>query len=389
MWTKRNRRYSATAMLFVIALILSACGGATPTTAPPQPTAPPPQPTEPPQPTQPPPPTEPPEPTAAPAELSVLEWAFYEVPEMWVEFGEAHPEVEVTFNFGASNPDIYAKTLAGSGEDIVHFYTPDLQFYVDEGLIQPIDTSKITHWDEIPAGFQESCTIEGVVYCVPWDWGFSSILYRTDKVPEGIDSWAAMFDEKYAGHISMYDDPTSVVPMTAHLLGYEEDKLTEEQLEEIKGMWIDQRDLNLFYWVDEPTLEAGFTSGDIWIAFAWNGAYYRLLQAGVPVAYVDPKEGRESWVGQYAISATTENYDLALEFLDGKLAEQTASHLLLDYAYGHVNPNYFKVVEDPILIKALSLDDPGILERTNFTVPISREERDRWVQVWAEVQAAP
>ena len=29
-------------------------------------------------------------------------------------------------------------------------------------------------------------------------------------------------------------------------------------------------------------------------------------------------EGRNSWVGQYAISASTDNYDLALEFLDGE-----------------------------------------------------------------------
>ena len=390
----RIRRLSSPVFgaLLIAALLITACGGAATTPAPTAapPTQPPPTQAPPTQapPTQPP-PTQAPPTAAAPSKLSVLEWAYYEVPEMWVEFGEAHPDAEVTFNFGASNPDIFAKTLAGSGEDIVHFYTPDLQFYVDEGLIQPIDTSKLTHWDEVPAGFQESCTIDGVVYCVPWDWGFSSLLYRTDKIPEGVDSWNVLFDEKYAGRISMYDDATSVVPVTAHMLGYDERNLTDEQLEEIKQLWIKQRDLNLFYWVYEPTLEAGLTSGDVWLAYAWNGAYYRLLTAGVPVAYADPKEGRDSWVGQYAISAKTENYDLALEFLDGKLGEKTAIHLLVDYAYGHVNPSYYKVVEDPNLIKALALDDPGILERTNFTVPISREVRDKWVQLWAEVQAAP
>jgi spermidine/putrescine-binding protein len=54
-----------------------------------------------------------------------------------------------------------------------------------------------------------------------------------------------------------------------------------------------------------------------------------LLQAGVPVAYADPKEGRNSWIGQYAISSKTENYDTALAFLDEKLGKETASHLLV------------------------------------------------------------
>jgi spermidine/putrescine transport system substrate-binding protein len=364
-----------------VTLVLTACQAAAteqpapaeqPTAAPAEPTSAPAEPTEP-----------------AATELSVLEWAYYEVPEMWVEFGQQHPEVTPIFNFGASDPDIYAKYLAGSGEDLVHFYTPWLQFYVDEGLIQPIDTAKLTNWEKVPEGFRESCTIDGVVYCVPWDWGFTSILYRTDMVPEGVDSWDALFDERFAGHVSMWDSGDGAVTVTSYILGYDEQNISDEQLAEMKQMWIDQRDLNLFYWTDEPELEAAITSGDVWVAYAWNGAYYRLRSAGVPVAYADPSEGRNSWIGQYAVSATTENYDLALAFLDGKLGEQTATHLLVDYAYGHVVPEYYDVVTDEALIEALSLNDPGILERTNFTLPISARDRDRFNQLWAEVKAAP
>ena len=326
---------------------------------------------------------------AEPGRLTVLEWAFYEVPEMWVEFGQEHPDTEVIFNFGESDEDIFAKTLAGSGEDLLHFYTPFLQFYVDEGLVQPIDTSKLTNWSKVPEGFAESCTIGGVVYCVPWDWGFTSVLYRTDMLPEGVDSWSALFDEKYAGHVSMWESGLGAVTIASYVLGLDERDLTEEQLETIKQMWIDQRDVNLFYWSTEPELVAAMTSGDVWVAYAWNGAYKALLDAGVPVAYADPTEGRNSWIGQYAISATTENYDLALAFLDGKLGEQTGTNLLVQYFYGHVVPEYFAAVEDVTLIEALSLDDPTILDRTNFTVPISAEQRDRFVQLWAEVKAAP
>jgi len=381
----KNRRksfwLSLTALLAVGLLV--ACA---------QPTAEPAAPVEPAGAAEPAPTSEPVQPAepAEPSTLTVLEWAYYEVPEMWVEFGQEHPEVEVVFNFGASDADIFAKTLAGSGEDILHFYTPYLQFYVDEELIQPIDTSKMQNWSKVPEGFAASCTIEGVVYCVPWDWGFTSILYRTDMIPEGVNSWSALFDPKYAGHVSMWDDgPVGAVPIASVVRGYDPSNLTPVQLEEIKQMWIAQRDVNTFYWVDEPTLEEGFKSGEVWLAYAWNGAYYRLLAEGLPVEYAEPVEGRESWIGQYSISSGTENYDLALAFLDGKLGEQTATRLLVDYAYGHVVPDYYSVVEDANLIEALSLDDPTILDRTNFTVAISRDEHDIYSQMWAEVKAAP
>ena len=328
------------------------------------------------------------QPAAGGEGLTVLEWAYYEVPEMWVEFGEEHPDTSVEFTFGASDEDIYSKILAGSGEDIMHFYTPYLQFYVDEGLIQPIDTSKMTNWDKVADGFKESCTIDGTVYCVPWDWGFSSILYRTDLVPAEVDSWDALFDEALAGHVSMWDSGPAAVTVSTYLTGIDERTITDEQLDEVEQMWVDQKDVNLFYWTDEPELEAAITNDDVWAAYAWNGAYYRLLTAGTPVAYADPTEGRNSWVGQYAISADAESYDLALEFLDGKLGEQTATHLLVDYAYGHVVPDYYGVVEDANLIEALALDDPGVLERTNFTVPITQDQLEAFVGMWAEVKAA-
>lgn len=362
-------------ILVTLVLLVVACGGgaSTTTAAPSATTA-----------------AEPDATTAATAtgELSVLEWAFYEVPEMWVEFGEAHPEVTPVFNFGASDPDIFAKYLAGSGEDIVHFYTPYLRFYVDEGLIQPIDTSKLSNWSKVPPLFTNSCTIDGTVYCVPWDWGFTSLLYRTDMIPEEVTSWEALFDDAYAGHVSTYDCGDCAVNIAGALLDYDPTNLSPEQLEEIKQLYIDQKPNVLFYWADEPTLEAGFTDESIWLAYAWNGAYYRLLTAGVPVAYADPVEGRESWIGQYGISADTENYDLALEFLDGKLGEQTGTNLLVDYAYGHVVPEYFGAVTDENLVKALSLDDPTVLDRTNFTPQITREQLEQYVAMWAEVQAA-
>ena len=42
------------------------------------------------------------------------------------------------------------------------------------------------------------------------------------------------------------------------------------------------------------------------------------------MAYANPEEGRNSWVGYYGIRKGTENLDNAYAFLDGKLADETA-----------------------------------------------------------------
>ena len=44
-------------------------------------------------------------------------------------------------------------------------------------------------------------------------------------------------------------------------------------------------------------------------------------------------------------------------------------------------------IDDPVLIEAFSLDDPTILETTNFTPLVTQEQRDAWTAMWERVQA--
>jgi spermidine/putrescine transport system substrate-binding protein len=321
--------------------------------------------------------------------LTILDWAGYDAEDFWVDFKEAYPDVTVNFEIGASDADIYAKMAAGDQADLFHPYTGWLHFYVDEGLVEEIDTSRLSNWDKVPDHFKEIGQIDGKQYFVPWDWGFTSVLYRTDKVPGGIDSWDALFDPAYSGHISMWDDGPGAVTVSSYIHGWDETAITPEQLEEAKQEWIAQRDHNLFYWAGEPELVEGMAGGDVWVAYAWQGAYATLLGQDVPVAYADPKEGRNSWVGAYGIRKGTPNYELALAMLDSKLAQATGENVVNLFYYGHANEDVMGGITDATLKEAFSIDDPGILDRTNFTPNLTAEQRDAWTAMWAEVKAAP
>jgi len=166
--------------------------------------------------------------------LTVLDWAGYDAPDFWVDFQTNYPKVTVNFEIGESDADIYSKMKAGDQADIFHPYTGWLQFYVDEGLVEEIDTSKLTNWDKVPDDFKKIGQINGKQYFIPWDWGFTSILYRTDKIPEGVDSWSALMDPKYAGHVSMWDDGPGAVTVSAYIHGYDETNISADQLASIK-----------------------------------------------------------------------------------------------------------------------------------------------------------
>ena len=90
--------------------------------------------------------------------LDVLEWDGYQKPIYWADFAAKYPDVAVNFTFGISDADIHSKMLLGDPSDIFHAYTGWLHFYVDEGLVAEIDTSKLANWDKVPEAYKTTGT---------------------------------------------------------------------------------------------------------------------------------------------------------------------------------------------------------------------------------------
>jgi spermidine/putrescine transport system substrate-binding protein len=324
-----------------------------------------------------------------PDALTVLEWSGYEAEDFWTDFKTASPSTAVDFEFGISDSDILSLMEGGSTADIFHFYTGYQQFYVDEGLVQEIDTSKLTNWDKVPDSFKALGQVNGKQYYLPWDWGFTSVLYNSAHTNGDITSWDALMDPAYAGHISMWDDGPAAVTVSSYIHGYDETAIADTQLASIEAEWKTQKPLNLHYWTGEYTdFCPEVISGDIWVAYAWQGCYATALVDGSqPVKYANPKEHRNSWVGLYGISSKTDSYELALKFLDDKLATLSCENAVTLFYYGCANQEVMAGITDPILIKAFSIDDPSIIESTNFTPPVTQAQRDAWTAMWARVKA--
>ena len=187
----------------------------------------------------------------------------------------------------------------------------------------------------------------------------------------------------------MWDDGPGAVTVSSYIHGYDETAITDEQLAAIKAEWTAQRPLNLSYWAAETptwsppgrTATSGSpTPGRAPTPRCWRGRRRWPMRI--------PKEGRNSWVGVYGIRAGTQNYDLALKFLDEKLADATATTSSTLSTTARPTATSWPRITDETLKEAFSIDDPDILETTNFTPNLTAEQRDAWTEMWAEVKAA-
>lgn len=385
----RNRRVGLVAGLALLAMVLSACGA---------PAAPPTQAvatTEGASTTA---------PTEAPAateefsgSLTLLEWSGYEISEnpdfakpFTDKYGDKVKDM-LSYSFFADDAEAYSKLQSGVEADLTHPCLSWSKLYVDNDLVQPIDTARLSNWKGILPKFADMSTFNGKVYFVPWDWGYESILVRSDLVPKMPEAWADLWDPQYKGHVVLWDNGESNYVMTARAFGIDPYKATPDEQTTIKNKLKELVPNLLTYWSDftEPPQLLG--SGDAWmVANTWQDAYQTAQTNGLKVEYIQPKEKRLGWVCGYAIpkNVTGARLDRVYELLDALIAPDSMAALAATYSYGFSNQDALPLV-DKSLVDLMQLDQAQTLEdRTFFYQPMDDALRKQVTDIWGEVKTS-
>lgn len=295
--------------------------------------------------------------SAATGDLTYYTWSGYEVPELHKPFAAryGHPPQGTIF---ASEAEALQKVLAGFTPDVSHPCIYDLGRWRDAGVIKPIDTARLEHWGDV---FDELKRVsdpgDGKTWLMPFDWGNGSILYRSDLVDIKEESWTLLWDERYAGKLAMWDAIDGAVNVAALVAGAKDPfNMTDDELAKVKELLIKQKALLRFYWNDPTEAEQALASGEVVAAYTWNASLVNLRKQGLPIKYMQPKEGILTWVcGLVLMTQGAADEETAYAFLNSMLDAGDTGHFLIDgYGYGHSNRKSFETVD------AKRLEDLGL-----------------------------
>jgi putative spermidine/putrescine transport system substrate-binding protein/spermidine/putrescine transport system substrate-binding protein len=307
--------------------------------------------------------------SAAPAfaegELNILTWEGYADPSFIAPFEEA-TGCKVSATYVGSNDDFAPKLAAGGGVfDLVSPAIDSTAPLIAAGFVQPIDTARLSHWDEVYEKFRvaDGINLDGEVFGVPFSWGAISFMYLTEKFPTPPTSLEALWDPALEGHISLWDDKSAIY-VAARLNGdmdiYD---LTDEQIAAAQAKLIEQKPLIRKYWSTAGELVDLYKSGEVWISNTWAGYQSSLLKAeGIEVAEFIPTENAEGWVDNWMIVAGTPNEECAYQFLDMALSEEGQCGMSAITGYSAANPIAAKACMAPEQYDALHQDDPDYLD---------------------------
>jgi spermidine/putrescine-binding protein len=330
----------------------------------------------------------------SPPTLSLLVWEGYADPSFVHGFEISH-HCKVVASYMGSSDELVAKLRGGSAAnyDVISPSSDVAASIVKAGLAVPLDLSRIPSYVQLSASLRDSSLVKAndQVFGVPFMWGPNSLLYDTSVFPQPPDSWNVLWDPKYRGKISLWDELSSIY-MAAQVLGYDQPdpgqlyNLSDAQLDAVKKKLIELKPNVRKFWSTGGELTNLFQNHEIVLAMGWPLNTAQLRKLNFPIGETIPKENTTGWIDHLMITSASKNRDLATEFL-AYMVEAKTQKLVSDVThYTPANPGaagYLSADEQ----KSLHLDDAAAdMTHIYFWQDVPR--RAKYNEIWNEVKAA-
>jgi spermidine/putrescine transport system substrate-binding protein len=333
--------------------------------------------------------------------LSLLEWGGYEAhgtkaQNLGLEAGKDYTSKfgtsGLTYTYITNDDQALQKATSAGPFDLMHPCNENIPDYVSRGLVQPFDTSLLPSFKQLNPFLVKQGQHQGKQYLIPWDWGYGSLTYRTDHVSESdATGWELAWNKKYSGKISLWSGASTNFEIAALKLGFPHmDNLTTDQLAQAKDTLLQQKPLNKFYWESEyDQMQPAIKSGTVWIAYSWQDTLVSMKAAKVPVGFMNPRQGRLSWLCGFMLGANTKNYYHAHAYVESFINRKSCAQMTNLFYYGTANAAVKPSdIKDKALVSALKLGDPNAIAAPDVHLQAWAPNRSALELAWQEVVAA-
>jgi len=227
--------------------------------------------------------------------------------------------------------DRLAKARVAKGNPLVDvtFTTSHVgRLYISDGLIQPLDVSKLPNAKDLAKEAIRSEYHLGV-----WAYVYT-VVYRPDLVKEDITKWSDLWKPSLKGKIAMPDfDPSHIITIAALMEGGNEVtwQKGEAKLKQLKDS------VAAFYSTDAQSQDLMKTGqGPVQVMLSVNA--YHLQEQGIAVKVVQPADyPGVVGIDTMAVMAGSKKTDAAHQFINLALSKDIQTELVKALRAGPVN----------------------------------------------------
>ncbi|WP_320171742.1 extracellular solute-binding protein [Maridesulfovibrio sp.] len=320
-------------------------------------------------------------------DLILYNWSEYMPREVLEQFTkETGIKVkEVTYD---SNEAMFTKIkmVKDHGYDLV---VPSTDFVIRmsaEGLLLPLDKSKLPNFSNLDKRFIDRDFDKGNKYSVPYFWGSSGIAVNTDFVPlNKVKSIKDLLDPALKGRILLLNDLRGVFAIALKANGY---SVNDRDPEHVKAAYeFLQKLLPSVKVFDSDSPKQAMLSNEAMVGQLWNGEAYVANQENPSIKYVYPQEGYSLWMDHLAIPRGARNIEEAHKFINFILRPDVAAKIASELGYSSPNAEAVKLLPEKMRKNPISYPDDEILARGEFEVGLG-DATPMYEKYWLKLKTA-
>jgi spermidine/putrescine-binding protein len=321
----------------------------------------------------------------------------------WQDYGSDDPATLKMFEdmTGATIKNVYftseddlLEMLREGGIGKIDVALPNLEYVqpaAQQGLLMPIDTSKIASWSALEPRFSgdPSIRLDGSVYAVPWVQGATSLACNPSVHPTPT-SWAVLWDPANKGKVAFFDDPSTAVMTAALYLGEDPQK---PDLGKVRKALLDLKTNVKLFWSSGDDWNKAYTTGEITMGNLWSGLAGTLKTNGHALDFILPDDGTVVWGDTWAIVKNTPHPDLAYAWVNFLTSPQYFVQWITK-----PGPNQeLAVPVNTAAVKALPQSASDALlagpllsykGKVALQTGIPPKELKKWTELWEDVKAS-
>lgn len=256
--------------------------------------------------------------------ITLLTWESYDEPDWIAEWSAANGGVEVKPIFVSSLDEVFAQVQSGSVKpDVIYSEASTAARLKKINQIVPFDEARVPNIANILSGlnWRQPLTVGDTLMGIPLHWGTQPLQYNADVIVEPPMSWAALWDKKYEGKVTTFDDATVNIPMVALYVGAKDPfNLTEDDFKNVTDALRELRKQVRVVTRGFDDAANLYASGEAIIGYCHNVTVVNTLKKkGKNAKYTLPKEGTPSWIeGTYVTEKG--NRDIVYKFINDTMS---------------------------------------------------------------------
>lgn len=316
--------------------------------------------------------------------LNLFTWDGMFPQEVLTGFEEEY-DIKINYSNFDYDEDMLAKleTAKGGDYDLVIADDYIIEIAIAEGLVQKLDKTKLTNWDNIDPVFQGKFYDETDEYTVPYGAGIPLIVYDPAMVDVEITGYEDLWNAELEDNVALIGNYRVVDGIVLKMMGY---SFNEEDTAVIAeaGKKLMELAPNVRLISDNNTQDY-LISGEAAVGFLYTSQVTQAIAARPDLKVVYPKEGL--------------GFGIMAGFVPSQAPNAEAAHLFLDYILRpEISAQCFEYIGYVCTTKAAvpylspeaheSLSLPEGAESGEFIMDISAGANEAHEKIWTEFRDA-